>query len=143
MSKKTVLFICTHNSCRSQIAEAFLNSLYALKYKAYSAGVKPSNVNPYAIEVMKEIGIDLSKHTSKSIEEFKGAYFDYVVTVCDNAKENCPFFPFGANYHHKNFQDPQAFEGNNEEKLNTFRRIRDEIREWIDKNFINEVKATK
>ena len=134
MSKKTVLFICTHNSCRSQIAEAFLNSLYALKYKAYSAGVKPSNVNPYAIEVMKEIGIDLSKHTSKSIEEFKGAYFDYVVTVCDNAKENCPFFP-GKKVIHKSFKDPSTAKGSIEDILKVFRKVRDEIKDFIVETF--------
>ncbi len=85
--KKKVLLICTHNSARSQMAEGLLNALYRNKYKAYSTGTKPSFVNPYAVEVMAEIGIDISKHCSKSIDEFSSTEFDFVVTVCDNAKE--------------------------------------------------------
>ncbi len=142
-NKEKVLFICTHNAARSQMAEGLLRALYGDRYEVYSAGTEPSIVSPFAIKALAEIGIDISGHHSKSVEEFFDTKIDHVVTVCDNAKDNCPFFPYGINYYHKSFQDPQAFEGNNEEKLNTFRRIRDEIREWIDKNFINEVKATK
>ena len=91
--KKKVLFICTHNSARSQMAEAFLNKLCGDKYKAHSAGIEPREINPYVVKAMAEIGIDISKQRSKSIKEFWGKNFDYVVTVCDNAKENCPFFP--------------------------------------------------
>lgn len=130
MNKKKVLFICTHNSCRSQMAEGLLNSIYGSNYEAYSAGIKPTNVNPYAVEVMKEIGIDLSKHYSKSIEDFKGSTFDFVVTVCDNAKETCPFFP-GKKIIHKGFEDPAVFNGSIEQTLDFFRKIRDEIKTWI------------
>ena len=110
--KKKVLLICTHNSARSQMAEGLLNALYGNKYKAYSAGTKPSFVNPYAIEVMAEIGIDISKHRSKSIDEFQGITFDYVITVCDNAKATCPFSPGAGEYLHKSFDDPSDFNGN-------------------------------
>ncbi len=130
MDKKTVLFLCTHNSCRSQIAEGFLNSLYANSYKAYSAGVEKTKVNSYAVEVMKEIGIDLSKHYSKTVQEFKGENFDLVVTVCDSARETCPFFP-GKKVIHKSFEDPSSVEGSVEEILSAFRKTRDEIKSWI------------
>ena len=110
--KKKVLLICTHNSARSQMAEGLLNALYGNKYKAYSAGTKPSFVNPYAIEVMAEMGIDISKHRSKSIDEFQGITFDYVITVCDNAKATCPFSPGAGEYLHKSFDDPSDFNGN-------------------------------
>ncbi|KYK29151.1 ArsC family transcriptional regulator [Thermoplasmatales archaeon SG8-52-1] len=130
MVKKKVLFICTHNSCRSQIAEGLLNTIYGSKYEAYSAGIKPTNVNSYAIEVMKEIGIDLSKHYSKNIEDFRNQKFDLVVTVCDNAKETCPFFP-GKKIIHKNFENPAEFNGFIKDILDRFRRIRDEIKTWI------------
>lgn len=128
--KKSVLFICTHNRCRSQIAEGFLNNLYKDKYQAFSAGIKKTRVNPYAIEVMKEIGIDLSKHYSKTIEIFQNKNFDFVVTVCDNARESCPFFP-GKKVVHKSFDDPASFKGNIEDTLIKFRKTRDEIKNWI------------
>ncbi|PMQ01019.1 MAG: low molecular weight phosphatase family protein [Dictyoglomus sp. NZ13-RE01] len=136
--KKSILFICTHNSARSQIAEGLVNALWNDKFVAYSAGTKPSSVNPLAIEVMKEIGIDISHHRSKSIDEFKDMNFDYVVTVCDNAKETCPYFPGGKIYLHKGFQDPSSFEGSYDEKLNFFRKIRDEIKDWIESAIIKE-----
>ena len=134
MNKKKVLFICTHNSFRSQIAGGLLNFFYGSSYEAYSAGIKPTNMNPYAVKVMKEIGIDLSKHYSKSIEDFKGTKFDLVVTVCDNAKETCPFFP-GKKIIHKGFKDPTNFNGSIEETLDFFRKIRDEIKTWIIETF--------
>ncbi|KYK21088.1 ArsC family transcriptional regulator [Thermoplasmatales archaeon SG8-52-4] len=130
MDKKKVLFLCTNNSCRSQIAEGLLNSIYRDRFKAYSAGINPTKVNPYAVEVMKEIGIDLSKQYSKNIEEFKGKNFDFVVTVCDNAKEACPFFP-GEKIIHKSFEDPASFYGNIEDILDIFRKTRDNIKTWI------------
>ncbi len=129
-NKETVLFLCTHNSCRSQIAEGFLNSIYGTKYKAYSAGVKQTQVNSYAAEVMKEIGVDLSKHYSKTIDDFRGENFDYVVTVCDNARESCPFFP-GKRVVHRSFEDPSKFDGSIEDTLDVFRKTRDEIKDWI------------
>jgi len=141
--KEKVLFICTHNAARSQMAEGLLQALYGDRYEVYSAGNEPSSVSPFAIKVLAEIGIDISGHRSKSVEEFFDIRIDHVVTVCDNAKENCPFFPYGVNYYHKSFQDPRAFKGNDEDKLNIFRCIRDEIRDWINKIFGNEGKSTK
>lgn len=134
MDKKRVLFLCTHNSCRSQMAEGLLNAMYGSKYKAYSAGIQATKVNPYAVEVMKEIGIDLSKHYSKNIEDFRGEEFDFVVTVCDNAKESCPFFP-GEKVVHKSFEDPADFKGDIEKTLEVFKKVRDEIKNWIQITF--------
>lgn len=133
--KKKVVFICTHNSARSQIAEGLLRALYGDRYEVYSAGTQPSKVNPYVIKVMSEIGIDISKHRSKSVEEFYRMKFDYVVTVCDHAKETCPFFPQGKKYIHKGFEDPSEFEGKESDIMTGFRRIRDEIRVWREKLF--------
>ena len=134
LMKKNVLFICAHNSARSQMAEAFLNALYGSKYKAHSAGTEPAKVNPYAVKVMAEVGIDISKHRSKSIEEFRGKNFNHVVTVCDHAKEVCPFFP-GEKILHKGFDDPSEFEGAEDKILGEVRRVRDEIKAWIEKTF--------
>jgi len=129
-TKRRILFICTHNSARSQMAEGFMNAHYGDRYEAYSAGLEPTSVNPYAVKVMAEIGIDLSTHRSKSIEEFRGKSFDYVVTVCNHAKEACPFFP-GEKILHKSFRDPSSFKGSEEEILENVRRVRDEIKEWL------------
>lgn len=134
---KTALFICTHNSARSQMAEAFLNRLCGEKYQAKSAGVTPTQVNPYVAKVMAEIGVDLSTHRSKSIMEFQGKPFDYVVTVCDSAREVCPFFP-GEKEMHKSFPDPSAFKGSEEEILQKVRAVRDEIKEWVENTFCKE-----
>jgi len=133
--KKRVLFICTHNSARSQMAEGFLNALKGEGYEAFSAGIEPSGVNPYAVKAMAETGIDISTHRSKSIEEFRGESFDYVVTVCDRAKEACPFFP-GERILHKDFKDPSEFKGTKSEILEKVREVRDEIKDWIDKTLI-------
>jgi arsenate reductase len=119
------------------MAEAFLNKLCGDKYKAESAGVTPTQVNPYVAKVMAEIGIDLSTHRSKSIMEFEGKTFDYVVTVCDYARETCPFFP-GEKEMHKSFPDPAAFKGSEEEILPKVRVVRDEIKEWVENTFCNE-----
>lgn len=134
--KKRLLFICTHNSARSQMAEGLINALLGDKYIAYSAGTKPTNVNPLVIKAMSEIGIDISHHRSKSIDEFKGEKFDYVITVCDNVKDICPFFPGGKKYIHKSFPDPSSFEGTEEEKLEFIRKVRDEIKNWIEEKFV-------
>ena len=134
---KKVLFICTHNSARSQMAEGIVNTLLSNKLIAYSAGTEPKEVNPYAIKVMKEIGIDISHHRSKSVYEFKEEKFDIVVTVCDHAKETCPFFPGARKYIHKGFEDPSSVEGEEKEKLAKFRKIRDEIKDWIINTFNN------
>jgi arsenate reductase (thioredoxin) len=130
-----VLFICTHNSARSHIAEGLMNALYGKRYRAFSAGTEPSSLNPYAVRVMQEIGIDISDHRSKSVDDFLKQDFDFVVTVSDHAKESCPFFPGGRKSMHKGFQDPASFSGTEEEKLVVFRRVRDEIRDWIEKTF--------
>jgi len=133
--KKKVLFICTHNSARSQMAEGLLRSLYGERYEVYSAGTQPSGVNAYAIKVMAELGIDISTHRSKGVNEFCGMKFDYVVTVCDHAKETCPFHPGGKRYLHKGFENPVEFRGTDDEILAGFRRVRDEIKHWIEKTF--------
>jgi arsenate reductase len=117
------------------MAEAFLNSNYGDRYEAQSAGIEPTEINPYAIKVMGEIGIDITKHRSKSIDEFRDENFDYVVTVCDHARESCPFF-LGEKIIHKGFDDPSEFEGTEEEILVKTRRVRDEISAWI-KTFAN------
>jgi arsenate reductase len=135
MKKEKILFICTHNSARSQMAEGFINSRHNEKYEAFSAGTTPTKVNPYAITAMSEIGIDISKHYSKNVNEFPGKKFDYVVTVCDNAKETCPFFPGGAKYIHQSFNDPSQCKGIEEEIMNCVRNARDEIGLWVEKTF--------
>ena len=132
--KKRVLFICTHNSARSQMAEGFLNAFYGNKYVGYSAGVTPTKVNPYVVKSMAEIGIDVSRNHSKSIEEFRGENFNYVITVCDSAREACPFFP-GEEVIHKSFDDPSRFNGSEEEILKQVRQVREEINEWIKSRF--------
>ncbi|MBC7098625.1 arsenate reductase ArsC [Candidatus Bipolaricaulota bacterium] len=135
MRKKKVLFICTHNSARSQMAEGLMNARFGDRYEAKSAGIEPSGVHPLAIRAMAELGIDISGHRSKSIEEFLGEEFDYVVTVCDHAKETCPFFPGARKYLHAGFPDPAVFEGTEEERLAAFRRVRDEIARWLGQTF--------
>lgn len=133
--KKKVLFICTHNSARSQIAEGILRSLYGDRYEAYSAGTQPTEVNPNAAKVMAEIGIDISGQEAKSVQKYLGEEFDYVVTVCDSAKEACPFFPGGKEFIHKGFEDPSQFTGGEQETIEVFRRVRDDIKTWIQKTF--------
>ncbi len=140
--KKKVLFICTQNSARSQMAESLLRSLYGDRYVAYSAGTQPSKVNPYAIKVMAEIGIDISTHYSKHIDVFHGIRFDYVAPVCNKAKDECPFFQGGGEYLHNDFDDPSQFKGNEDEKLAVFRKTRDIIKGWIEKTFGAEHKDT-
>jgi arsenate reductase len=119
------------------MAEGLLNSVLGDEYEAYSAGTEPTIINPYAVQVMSEIGIDISKHRSKSLDEFMEQKFDYVITVCDHANETCPFFPGGLNRLHQSFEDPASFEGNEADALSEFRRIRDEIKDWIAEEFGN------
>jgi arsenate reductase len=135
--KEKVLIICNHNSARSQIAEGLLKSLYGEYYDVYSAGSDPTTVNPYAIKVLAEIGVDISKNRSKSLKEFDGLEFDYVVTVCGGSGEACPVFLGGKIYLHEPFEDPASVKGNEEDIIIIFRRIRDEIKVWIEKNFKN------
>ncbi|HML88213.1 MAG TPA: arsenate reductase ArsC [Methylomusa anaerophila] len=129
--KKRVLFLCTHNSARSQMAEGLLRGILGDDYEAFSAGTRPGQVNPYVVRAMAEIDIDLSSHRSKHLNEFIGQDFDYVVTVCDNAKEECPYFPGGKKIIHYSFPDPSAIRGTDEEILSGVRSIRDEIKKWI------------
>jgi len=133
--KQTVLFICTHNSARSQIAEGLLRTLLGDRYEAHSAGTNPGSINPNAAKVMQEQGIDISSQWSKSIDEFLGQEFDYVVTVCDQAKETCPFFSGGKTQLHEGFPDPSEAAGTEEERLAVFRQVRDDIKQWILKTF--------
>ena len=137
-NKKKILFICTHNSARSQMAEAIVNSYYGNDYEAYSAGIQPTEVNAYAINVMAEIGIDISKHVSKSIEEFRNASFDYVITVCDKARETCPFFPGARELIHKGFNDPAEVNGPPAVVRAAFRNTRDEIHKYLREKFGKE-----
>ena len=131
--KKKVLFLCTGNSCRSQMAEGLLRNLAGNKFEVYSAGTKPAKVNETTVAVMKEIGIDISGHRSKSVNEFIKNHFDYVITVCDSAKESCPIFPSKGILLHWPFPDPPHDQGVTEETIRQFRTVRDMIRERIKK----------
>jgi len=128
--KKKILVLCTGNSCRSQIAEAYLRHFFDDKAEVYSAGVETHGVNPRAIATMKEDGIDISNHTSNHVDEYQNIDFDIVITVCDNAKERCPFLPTKAKKLHQNFPDPAKATGTEEEILNEFRRVRQMIKEY-------------
>lgn len=128
---KRVLVLCTGNSARSQMAEGLLREIVGNRVEVFSAGTHPSIVRPEAIAALKEKGIDISHHRSKSVDEFTGQHFDYVITVCDNAKENCPVFPAKTNQIHQSFEDPAAVEGSDETRLNAFRKVRDEIENWL------------
>jgi len=129
--KKRVLILCTGNSARSQMAEGLLGHDAADRFEVESAGTRPGHVRPEAIAVMKELGIDISGHRSKHVNEFQGQSFDYVLTVCDNAKEHCPVFLGHSKRIHKGFEDPAALHGTGEERLALFRRVRDEIRDYL------------
>jgi arsenate reductase (thioredoxin) len=133
--KEKVLIICNHNSARSQIAEGLLKSLYGRYYEVYSAGIDPTTVNPYAIKVMAEIGVNISNNQSKSLKEFEGLEFDYVVTVCGGEGPACPFFSGGKLFLHESFEDPAKVDSTDHEKTDAFRRTRDEIKVWIEKTF--------
>lgn len=136
INKKRVLFLCTGNSCRSQMAEGFLRHLAGDKFEVFSAGVKPTQMNPMATEVMSEAGVDISKHKSKPAMGFINQQFDYVITVCDNAKQTCPAFPGRYKKIHWDIPDPAEFSSDSREEIfKEFRRIRDMIKEKI-KEFI-------
>lgn len=137
-TRKKILFLCTHNSARSQMAEGILNFLGRDRFKAFSAGTEPSRVDPRAIRVIAEIGIDISHHRSKGIEAFADETFDLVVTVCDRANESCPYFAGGKERLHRGFGDPSGMRGNEDERLEAFRRVRDLIRNWIAEEFLQE-----
>ena len=127
---KKILVLCTGNSCRSQIAEGYLRHFGGDNAMIYSAGIETHGVNAKAIQVMAEDGIDISKHTSNNVDEYTDIDFDYVITVCDNARENCPYFPTRAKMFHQNFPDPAKASGNPEEIMDQFRKVRDLIRAY-------------
>jgi arsenate reductase (thioredoxin) len=130
-----VLFLCTGNACRSQIAEAWLRELGGDSFEVFSAGLEPHGVNPYTITVMEELGIDMSSHRSKHLDEFINKpqlNFDYLITVCSNAEERCPFFPGRGTRLHWPFEDPAAFVGPEPETLAAFRNVRDQIKAKIE-----------
>jgi arsenate reductase len=139
--KKKVLFLCTHNSARSQMAEGLLRAMYPDRYEAYSAGILATHVDPRAVLAMMEIGIHISAQRSKPFQEFQDKTFDLAVTVCDRAKQACPIcstqlnlpsrFPKAREVKHKSFEDPAAATGSEEEQLEAFRKVRDEIKDWI------------
>jgi len=132
MDKKRVLILCTGNSARSQMAEGILRHDGGKDFEVFSAGTNPSHVRAEAIRAMKEIDIDISGQYSKSVDEFVGQDFDYIITVCDNAKESCPVFPGKAKRIHQSFEDPPPLSvGEESYRLEIFRRVRDEIREWM------------
>ena len=130
-AKKRVLILCTGNSARSQMAEGLLRHDAGDRFEVESAGIQPSRVRPEAIAAMRELGIDISGHRAKSVDEFTGQHFDYVLTVCDNAKESCPIFPGNSELIHHAFEDPAESQGSDEERLALFRRVRDDIREYL------------
>jgi arsenate reductase len=134
---KKILVLCTGNSCRSQIAEAYLRYFAGNKAQIYSAGIETHGVNPRAIEVMREDGINISSYASNHVDEYRDIDFDYVITVCDNAKERCPYFPTTAKKFHQNFPDPAKAKGTDEEILNEFRKVREMIKVYC-RQFVQE-----
>ena len=141
MATKKILVLCTGNSCRSQIAEGYLRHFAGDKAVVYSAGIETHGVNPRAIATMKEDGIDISGHTSNNVEEYRGIAFDFVITVCDNARETCPFFPTDATKFHYNFPDPAKATGTEAEIEAAFREVREMIkgycREFVEKRLLD------
>ena len=127
---KRILVLCTGNSCRSQIAEGYLKHFAKDKAEVYSAGIETHGVNPKAIAIMKEDGIDISHHTCNNVDEYRNIDFDFVIMVCDNAKEQCPVFPSTAKQFHYNFPDPAKATGTDEEIMQQFRNVRDQIKNY-------------
>lgn len=137
MQPKKILVLCTGNSCRSQIAEAYLKHFAKQKAQVYSAGVEVHGLNPQAVETMKEDSIDISNQTSNNVQEYRHINFDFIITVCDNAKERCPFFPSMAKKLHHNFPDPAKATGTPAQVKQQFRQVRQQIKEYC-KNFVEE-----
>jgi arsenate reductase (thioredoxin) len=133
--KPRILVLCTGNSARSQMAEGLLKAKLGDRFQIDSAGTRPIGVSPEAIEALKEIGIDISDSRSKSVDEFAGQEIDYVLTVCDNAKENCPYFPARTKLIHHAFEDPYFAPGNFDSRVAAFRKVRDQISEYIETDF--------
>ena len=136
LGKKKILFLCTHNSARSQMAEGLLRHLATDRFEAMSAGTEATRVRALAVRAMDEIGIDISGQESKTLDRYLQEPFDYVITVCDDANEACPFFPGAANRLHWSFEDPSKAEGTEEERLKVFRSVRDQIRERIEDDLV-------
>jgi len=136
--KRSILFVCIGNASRSQMAEGYVNARMSNMYQANSGGLYPERVSRKAIAVMKEIGVDISEHRSKSVEEFYGKEFDYVVTLCDEAEDECPHFLRGKDYIHKGFKDPCKAKGTEEELMAVYRKTRDDLIKWIDNIFGTE-----
>lgn len=136
--KKNVLFLCTHNSCRSQVAEGFLRELFGDRFNAFSAGIEKTRVHPLAIKVMAEAGVDISGQYSKRVDELPEEEFDFVVTVCDKARESCPIPPRSGKIIHHSFEDPSRLKGDPEEVMEAFRKVRDQIKTWVEKTFSTE-----
>ena len=134
-AKPRILFVCTANAARSQMAEGLMRVKYGDRYEAFSAGTRQANVSVRAITVMQEIGIDISHHRSKTLAEFAGRYFDLAVTLCDNAHAHCPIIPGAKKTIHHGFPDPHLTQGSDEDLLNGYRQVRDMIAVWIDKTF--------
>jgi arsenate reductase (thioredoxin) len=134
--RSRVLFLCTHNSARSQMAEGLLRQLAGDRFEVMSAGTEATHIRPLAIRAMDEIGIDISGQESKTLDRYLDEPFDYVITVCDDANEACPFFPRAANRLHWSFEDPSRVEGSEEERLAVFRSVRDRIRERIEDDLV-------
>ncbi|MCK5706401.1 MAG: arsenate reductase ArsC [Candidatus Aureabacteria bacterium] len=134
--KKKILFLCTGNSCRSQMAEGWAKKLKSNEFESYSAGIETHGLNPYVVKAMLEAGVDISKHQSKLLDALKDIVFDYVVTVCDNASKTCPVFPGKTEIIHKGFDDPPKLAKNEkteEDKLKHYKRVRDEIRKFVER----------
>jgi arsenate reductase (thioredoxin) len=131
MPQKRVLFLCTGNSCRSQMAEGLLRHLAGDRFEVASAGTHPHGLNPDAVAAMREIGVDIASQRSKHVDHFAGEQFDFVITVCDRAKESCPIFPATGSVLHWSFDDPAAAEESQEDRMAVFRRVRDEIRNRV------------
>ena len=133
-----VLFLCTHNSARSQMAEGLLRHLAGDRFEAHSAGTEATHVRQLAIRAMDEVGVDITGQESKTLDRYLEEPFDYVITVCDDASEACPFFPGAENRLHWSFEDPSRAEGSEEERLEVFRSVRDRIREHIEQELVSE-----
>ena len=137
VTKKRVLFLCTHNSARSQMAEGLLRHLAGNRFEVMSAGTEATRVRPLAIRAMEEVGVDISGQGSKTLDRYLGEPFDYVITVCDDANEACPFFPGARERLHWSFEDPSKAKGSEEERLAVFRRVRDGLLEQIERELAN------
>lgn len=141
MQKKRVLFLCTGNSCRSQMAEALINHDFADRIEAVSAGTEPHGLNPKAVQVLAELGIDISANSSDHLSQFEGENFDYVITLCGDANEKCPLFFGGVKRQHIGFDDPPKASGTEEEIMTVYRRVRDEIRQQLGEFFREELQS--